>query len=114
MGVLMGYMTSQYRKVAPARIEQREVVRHAVLLQRAKVRRHGKQAHEASLIDLSVYGCRLLIEGQFKTGDRLWLRFEGSNAIQATAVWYEGDRLGCRFDEALDRGLFRELTLQAN
>lgn len=107
----MGYMTSQYRKVAPARIEQREVVRHAVLLQRATVRHHAKQASEAKLVDLSVYGCRLLIEGSYKIGDRLWLRFGGSNPIGATAVWLEGDRLGCRFDEALDRALFRELTL---
>lgn len=107
----MGYMTSQYRKVAPARIEQREVVRHAVLLQRATVRRHAKQPSEAKLVDLSVYGCRLLIEGSYKIGDRLWLRFSGGNPIGATAVWLEGDRLGCRFDEALDRALFRELTL---
>lgn len=107
----MGFMTSQYRKVAPARIEQREVVRHPVLLQRATVRRHAKQADEATLVDLSVYGCRLVIDGKFKIGDRLWLRFAGSSAIAATAVWLENGRLGCRFDEALDRVLFRELTL---
>ena len=107
----MGYMTSQYRKVAPARIEQREVVRHPVLLQRATVRRHAKTAKEAKLVDLSVYGCRLVIDGKFQIGERLWLRFAGSSAIAATAVWLDEDRLGCRFDEALDRVLFRELTL---
>lgn len=107
----MGYMTSQYRKVAPARIEQREVVRHPVLLQRATVRLHAKHAKEARLVDLSVYGCRLLTDATFKLGDRLWLRLAGSQPISATAVWSEGGRLGCRFDEALDRVLFRELTL---
>jgi PilZ domain len=107
----MGYMTSQYRKVEPARIEQREVMRHPVFLQKATVRRHAKHPLEARLVDLSVYGCRLLIDGTFKIGDRLWLRLGGSNPISATAVWLEGDRLGCRFDEALDRSLFRELTL---
>jgi PilZ domain len=107
----MGYMTSQYRKVAPARIEQREVVRHPVLLQRATVRRHSKAQQEARLVDLSIYGCRLLTDATFKLGDRLWVRFSGGNPICATAVWREGDRLGCRFDEALDRVLFRELTL---
>lgn len=107
----MGYMTSQYRKVAPARLEQRESVRHPVLLQRATVRKHSKQADEAKLVDLSVYGCRLVIESKFNVGDRLWLRFAGSSAIAATAVWLEDDRLGCRFDEMLDRVLFRELTL---
>ena len=107
----MGYMTSQYRKVAPARNEQREVVRHPVLLQRATVRKHSKAPQEARLVDLSVYGCRLLTDASFKIGDRLWLRFAGGNPISATAVWFEGDRLGCRFDEALDRAVFRELTL---
>lgn len=107
----MGYMTSQYRRVEPARIEQREMVRHAVMLQRATVRRHSKQPAEAKLVDVSVYGCRLLIEGTYKIGERLWLRFGGGTPIGATAVWLEGDKLGCRFDEALDRGLFRELTL---
>ena len=109
----MGHLNSPYRKVAPARIEQRDAVRHPVLLQRATVRRHAKEPDEARLVDLSVYGCRLLIDGQFKIGDRLWLRFTGGNPIGATAVWFEDDRLGCRFDEALDRVLFRELTLQA-
>lgn len=109
----MGYLTSQYRKVAPARIEQREVVRHPVLLQRATVRKHSRAPQEARLVDLSVYGCRLMTSAAFKIGDRLWLRFAGGNPISATAVWFEGDRLGCRFDEALDRALFRELTIMA-
>lgn len=107
----MGYLTSQYRKVEPARIEQREIVRHPVLLQRATVRRHSKVAQEARLVDLSIYGCRLMTDSSFKLGERLWLRFSGGSPISATAVWFEGDRLGCRFDEALDRVLFRELTL---
>lgn len=107
----MGYMTSQYRKVEPARLEQREVMRHPVLLQKITVRHTTKHAIEARLVDLSIYGCRVLLAGSFKVGDRLWLRLAGSNPISATAVWSEGDRLGCKFDEILDRALFRELTL---
>jgi hypothetical protein len=107
----MGYLTSQYRKVEPARLEQREAVRHPVLLGKATVRRHAKHPIEARLVDLSIYGCRVLIDGSVKVGDRLWLRLGGSGPISATAVWAEGDRLGCKFDEMLDRTLFRELTL---
>ena len=109
----MGYMTSKYRRVAPAKLEQREVVRHPVLLQKASVRKHSKQPTEACLVDLSVYGCRVLLAGSFKVGDRLWLRLAESNPIGATAVWREGDRLGCKFDEMLDRSLFRQLILHA-
>jgi hypothetical protein len=110
--MLMGYMTSQYRKVEPARLEQREAQRHPVLLGRASVRDSGKETLEASLVDLSVYGCRVLIDGGIKVGDRIWLRLAGSHPISATAVWAEGNRLGCKFDEMLDRALFRKLTLQ--
>ncbi len=107
----MGFMTSQYRKVAPARIEQRDVERQPVLLQRAAIRRSRKVPDEAWLVELSIYGCRLLSPGKYKTGDRITLRFPAAEPITATAIWQEDDRLGCRFDEALDRALFRQLTL---
>jgi hypothetical protein len=113
-GMLMGYMTSHYKKVGPAQVEQREVVRHPVLLGKATVRRHAKYPIEARLMDLSVYGCRVSINGGVNVGDRLWLRLAGSHPISATAVWAEGDRLGCKFDESLDRTLFRQLTLQGS
>jgi hypothetical protein len=109
----MSYTTSQFRKVPPARLEQRETQRHQVLLGKVTVRKHAKQPISASLVDVSVYGCRVLFEGGVKVGDRLWLRLAGSEPIGATAVWSEGDRLGCKFDDTLDRNLFRALTLQA-
>jgi PilZ domain len=107
----MTLMTSQYRKVAPARIENRAIERHCVILQRATVRRLGKQPIEAALLDLSSYGCRLSVDGSFATGDRLRLRFCGSQPVTATTIWSDDGVLGCRFDEQLDRTLFRALTL---
>lgn len=108
----MGYQTTQFRKVPPARLEQRQSQRHPVLLGKVSVRKHAKQPISALLVDVSAYGCRLLFEGGVKVGDRLWLRLAGSEPIAATAVWSEGDRLGCKFDDTLDRNLFRALTLQ--
>jgi PilZ domain len=107
----MTLMTSQYRRVEPARIEHRAVERHPVLLQRATVRRHGKQPIEAELVDLSIYGCRITADGSFAEGDRIRLRFCGRSPVAATTIWSEGGVLGCRFDEPLDRTLFRALTL---
>lgn len=104
-------MTSQYRKVSPARIEQRAVERQPVLLQRATVRRHGKKPIEAKLIDVSLYGCRVDADEIFESEQRLWLRFSGGNPVGATVVWAEGGTVGCRFDEPLDRTLLRALTL---
>jgi hypothetical protein len=107
----MGLATSAYRKVAPAKLEQRGAVRHPVVIKRASVRGHGRQPLDAELDDLSVYGCRIAVDSLFKTGERLWLRFAGGKAIAANAVWCEDGKLGCRFDEPLDRDLFRSLTL---
>jgi PilZ domain len=110
----MGYMTSQYRRVAPARLEQRDVFRHPVLISRTTMRRNAAQADEAKLIDLSIYGCSLEADHIVKAGQRLWLRFSSSAPIAAKVIWCEGGKLGCRFDEAIDRNLFRSLTLVTN
>lgn len=109
----MSYATSQFRKVPPARLEQRQELRHPVLLGKVAVRKHAERPISASLVDVSVYGCRVLFDGGVKAGDRLWLRLAGSEPIGATAVWSDGERLGCKFDDMLDRSLFRALTLQA-
>lgn len=75
------------------------------------MRRHGRKAVDAQLDDLSIYGCRLIVDGDFAEGDRLVLRFAGGDAIAACAIWYRDAKLGCRFDSPLDRSLFRALTL---
>lgn len=107
----MGLATSAYNKVLPARIEQRSISRHSVVIKRATVRGHGRQPVDAELIDLSIYGCRLSVGANFNAQDRIWLRFVGEKPIAATTIWSEGEQLGCRFDEPLDRALFRALTL---
>ena len=107
----MSQTASAYRKAAPARLDQRNVARHPVLIKRATVRGHGRHPAEAELIDLSIYGCRLAVDVSYTIGDRLWLRFAGGSPVAATTIWVEGGELGCRFDEPLDRALFRVLTL---
>jgi PilZ domain len=110
----LGLATSAYRRVAPARIEQREATRHPVVIKRATVRGHGRQPVESRLVDVSIYGCRLAVDTAFAPGERLWLRIAGGNPIAATTIWIDGDHLGCRFDEPLDRALLRALTLVIN
>lgn len=107
----MNFRHSRFRSVAPARIEQRAAFRHPVVLQRGSVRQHGAPAHDARLVDLSIYGCRVATDAGIKADDRLWLRFEGSRPVAARAVWSEGGNIGCLFDEPLDKVLFRRLTL---
>jgi PilZ domain len=107
----MALASSAYRSVEPARIEQRVTERLPVVIRRATVRGHGRQPVDAELTDLSVYGCRLLVDARYRASDRLWLRFGNSAPVAAEAIWVKGDQLGCRFDKPLDRALFRNLTM---
>jgi hypothetical protein len=107
----MAFAASAYRKVEPARIEQRAATRHPVIVRRATVRGHGRQPVEAELVDLSIYGCRIGVEGSYRANDPLWLQFDGGSRVAATTIWVNGNALGCRFNEPLDRALFRALTL---
>ncbi len=107
----MGFMNSKFRPVAPARLDQRAEKRRLVLLQRATVRQTDLPPIEARLVDLSSYGCRLLVSCKLKTGLKLLLRFNDADPVVATSVWSDGKHIGCRFDNAIDRDLFRSLTL---
>jgi PilZ domain len=107
----MTYMYSKFRSVVPALVDERMVVRHPVMVERATVRRNASAPIAALLEDISIYGCRVVVEGPFEPGDRLLLRLADSEPIAANAIWYDKGKLGCRFNEALDRKLLRMLTL---
>jgi hypothetical protein len=107
----MATRLSQFRAVGPASVEQRSEPRHRVLVSRATVRKHGEAPVEAVLRDLSVYGCRLRCAAELLPGERLWLRLHGSMPVSAEVVWNDGEHLGCRFDDPIERSLMRALTL---
>lgn len=107
----MASRVSQYRRVEPALVEQRGMLRHQVSIARATVRRHGETAGTATLHDLSVYGCRVSSDTPYELGERLWLRLSSSMPIAGTVVWSDGEVVGCRFDAPIERTLVRSLTL---
>ena len=102
---------SQYRSVLPALVEHRAALRHRVQVTRATLAKRGNTPIDALLHDLSIYGCRFACQTRYQEGDRLWLRFGEGLPIAATAIWNDGDHLGCRFDSPIDRRLVRSLTL---
>lgn len=93
-----------------APIEQRRAQRRPLAIGRASVRGHGDAPCDATLLDLSIYGCRLAVSNTHDEGDRLWLRFDGGWPIAASVVWADGERIGCRFDEPIAGSMMRELT----
>jgi PilZ domain len=108
----MATRSSQFNRVEPALIERRTTRRLSVHVSRATTRRHGETAHEATLHDLSIYGCRMTLDGQ-QAGERIWIRFDGGLPVAATVVWHDGGLAGCRFDEPIERGVLRKMTIGA-
>lgn len=107
----MATRLSQYRSVGPALVEHRSAQRHRIIVSQATLRSHGEEPVEATLHDLSVYGCRLGCSTNHQQGERVWLRLKTTTPVAATVVWNDGDHIGCRFDAPIDRSLMRSLTL---
>lgn len=101
--------TSVWQLYIDSTAERRATARRSVAVTRASVQR-GDGTDEAALLDLSIYGCRLAVEGWHDEDDRLWLRFNGGWPIAASVVWADGERIGCRFDQPIAKSLMRELT----
>lgn len=107
----MATRLSQFRSVTAALVEQRSEQRHRILVTPATIRKLGDEPDEATLRDLSVYGCRISCLAEYPAGERLWLRFNGSMPVAGTVVWNDGGQIGCRFDAPIERSLMRSLTL---
>ncbi|WP_033923232.1 PilZ domain-containing protein [Sphingomonas sp. 37zxx] len=107
----MASRANRYRPVDPASFDCRTAPRQRVIVTRATVRRHGEEAVDAELQDLSIYGCRLATDAAQMAGERLWLRFTGSLPVAATVIWSDGGVVGCRFDQPIANSTARSLTL---
>jgi hypothetical protein len=107
-------MASNVRRILAAKPdtdERRTASRVLVSVARASVRKISEQPSDASLVDLSIYGCKIKSPLDHDAEERIWLRFSGANPIHATVVWTEKGFAGCRFDDPIDNSLFRSLTL---
>jgi hypothetical protein len=102
---------SQFRAVTPALVEHRRAERFVVTVTSAVVRKPGSAPVEATLHDLSIYGCRFATPVEFAPDEVLALRLDGRAAVDAAVVWCKDGFVGCRFAVAIPRSLVRDLTL---
>lgn len=107
----MASRASQYCRVEPASFERRASERQVVQITRATTRARGSTPIDATLHDISIYGCKLASPRRHAAGDRLWLRLNDSLPIAAIVVWSDSGFTGCRFDEPIARALMRTLTI---
>jgi hypothetical protein len=107
-------MASNVRRIYATpehRDNRRSSPRVVVTVTRASVRKISEQPSDASLKDLSIYGCRIETTLDHKAGEHVWLRFAGANPVHATIVWFDKGVAGCRFEVPIANSLFRSLTL---
>jgi hypothetical protein len=60
---------------------------------------------------LSVYGCRIAIDGEYVADDRIFVRLSGGLPVPAAVIWTQDGVLGCRFDKPIARSLLRSVVL---
>ncbi len=107
----MASRATAYRPMAPA--ERHDTARFDAQVTRAVVRGQAQTSADASLVEISIYGCRIACDVAHDVGEPVWLRLDGSLPIAAKVVWNEGGLIGCRFDMPIGRPLLRSLTIGA-
>lgn len=102
----------QFQRREAARVEQREQRRHRV--DGAFVSIAGEEiGFEATLVDISSFGCRLADVPALDTGGYVWLRLPGAPPVEANVIWVRGRDAGCRFVEPISQTLMRSLLPSA-
>ena len=109
----MALKSTRYRKVAPAALNRRAVPRHCVSVSSASLKRSSDNPISATLVDISIYGCRLEADAVFGEGEEINLAVADGNNVVATVVWQKVKQTGCRFVKALDPKIMRKLTLMS-
>lgn len=76
----------------------------------AGIRRSGGRAFRVRIFDLSPSGCKIEFVERPSIGERVWVKFDGLEAIEGTVRWVAGHIGGVQFTRPLHDGIFQRLT----
>ena len=74
------------------------------------IRRSGVHPFRVRVFDASPEGCKIEFVERPAVGERVWIKFDGLESIQATVRWVEGHIGGVQFERPLYEPVFRSLT----
>lgn len=78
------------------------------------LRRRGKAVGaEAKVFDASTHGCQLQIAERPEIGERVRIRLEGLQPLDARVCWIEGERAGVEFGSPIHPAVFDLLVARA-
>jgi len=74
------------------------------------LRRAGRLNYQVHAYDLSPLGCKLEFVERPQLEERVWIKFEGLDAIEGLVCWMDAFRAGIQFDSAIHPAVFESLA----
>lgn len=105
----MALKSTRYQKVLPAAINRREIARRRVHLSGLNVGRRKKNRIRATILDVSIYGCRMELDAIFSPGETIQIHLADKAKIEANIVWQKAREVGCRFESPIDASVMKTL-----
>ena len=65
------------------------------------------------MFDASPEGCKIEFIERPRIGERVWVKFDGLEALEATVCWIEGHVGGVKFERLLHEAVFRRVCQQS-
>jgi PilZ domain len=73
------------------------------------LRRAGHKNFLVGMFDLTCKGCKIEFVERPSVGERLWLKFEWLDSVEAVVRWVDGFRGGVEFEQAIHPAVFEIL-----
>ncbi|MFL6752183.1 MAG: PilZ domain-containing protein [Sphingomicrobium sp.] len=77
------------------------------------IRRSGLHPFRVRLFDASSEGCKIEFVETPALGERVWIKFDGLEALEGTVRWIEGHVGGVHFTRPLHEAVFRRIAEDA-
>src|SRR5687767_3993935 len=81
-----------------------------VLDAEVRLRRTGSHGFRVRVLDASSQGCKVEFVERPAVAERVWVKFDGLEAIEGTVRWVEGHTGGVQFDRRLHEAVFQRLA----
>lgn len=75
----------------------------------AVIRRSGVHGFRVHVFDLSPQGCKIEFVERPSVSERVWVKFDGLEALEASVRWVEGHIGGVYFERPLHEAVFQKL-----
>jgi hypothetical protein len=76
------------------------------------MRRAGKLNFRVHIFDLSPDGCKAEFVERPELGEQLWIKFDGIEALEASARWIASSKMGLKFTRSLHPAVFDLLAVR--